>query len=89
MSTHKDVESLLKKYPNLSVIEQTPQVKAIHTIIRNKETSKQHFLFYSNRIIRLAVEKALNFLPFEDQMVITPTGKPKKKNSKIYWKIFF
>eukprot|EP01080_Neovahlkampfia_damariscottae_P002794 gene2794-4202_t len=75
MSTNKNIKELLEKYPNLSVIEQTPQVRAIHTIIRNQDSSKQDFLFYSDRIIRLAVEKALNFLPFENQTVITPTSE--------------
>jgi uridine kinase len=73
MSTNKNCKELLEKYPNLSVLEQTPQLKAIHSIIRNQETSKQDFVFYSDRLIRLAIEHGLNFLPFEEHNVITPT----------------
>ena len=47
-----------------------------HTIIRNKDTSKNDFVFYSDRLIRLVVEAGLGFLPFVDRTVTTPAGKP-------------
>ncbi|XP_061612616.1 uridine-cytidine kinase-like 1 isoform X5 [Phyllopteryx taeniolatus] len=47
----------------LSVLESTPQVKGMHTIIRNKETSRDEFIFYSKRLMRLLIERALSFLP--------------------------
>jgi uracil phosphoribosyltransferase len=43
-------------------------------IIRDKETSRSDFIFYSDRIIRLLVEEGLNLLPVKPQTVITPTG---------------
>ncbi|KAF3860584.1 hypothetical protein F7725_000839 [Dissostichus mawsoni] len=47
----------------LSVLDSTPQVKGMHTIIRNKETSRDEFIFYSKRLMRLLIERALSFLP--------------------------
>ena len=37
----------------------------MHTVIRNKETSRDEFIFYSNRLMRLLIEYALSLLPFE------------------------
>ncbi|XP_058265449.1 uridine-cytidine kinase-like 1 isoform X4 [Hemibagrus wyckioides] len=47
----------------LCVLESTPQVRGMHTIIRNKETSRDEFIFYSKRLMRLLIERALSFLP--------------------------
>lgn len=76
----------------LSVLESTPQVRGLHTIIRyrpllvfsfvslqqqcikalkhfilfchrSKETSRDEFIFYSKRLMRLLIEHALTFLP--------------------------
>ena len=52
---------------------QTAQLEALYTIIRNKETSRGDFLFYSDRIIRLLVEEGLNHLPVVKKVVETPT----------------
>ncbi len=59
---------------NVIVLPYTPQLKALFTIIRNKDTKRNEFIFYSNRIIRLLVEEALNQLPTREKVVTTPTG---------------
>ncbi|KAK2501765.1 hypothetical protein MC885_016258 [Smutsia gigantea] len=59
----------------LSVLKSTPQVRGMHTIIRNKETSRDEFIFYSKRLMRLLIEHALSFLPFQDCVVQTPQGQ--------------
>ncbi|XP_058498755.1 uridine-cytidine kinase-like 1 isoform X2 [Solea solea] len=59
----------------LSVLESTPQVKGMHTIIRNKETSRDEFIFYSKRLMRLLIERALSFLPSQVHVVQTPQGE--------------
>uniref|UniRef100_A0ABI7WTH5 Uridine-cytidine kinase n=1 Tax=Felis catus TaxID=9685 RepID=A0ABI7WTH5_FELCA len=59
----------------LSVLESTPQVRGMHTIIRDKETSRDEFIFYSKRLMRLLIEHALSFLPFQDCVVQTPQGQ--------------
>ncbi|XP_077944512.1 uridine-cytidine kinase-like 1a isoform X3 [Gasterosteus aculeatus] len=58
----------------LSVLERTPQVKGLHTIIRNKGTSRDEFIFYSKRLMRLLIEHALTFLPSQSCVVQTPQG---------------
>lgn len=60
---------------NVIVLPYTPQLKALFTIIRNKDTKRNEFIFYSNRIIRLLVEEALNQLPTREKIITTPTGE--------------
>ncbi|KAG0446951.1 hypothetical protein HPP92_028591 [Vanilla planifolia] len=65
---------LCKIYPNLNVIHSTFQIRGMHTIIRDAQTSKHDFIFYSDRLIRLVVEQGLGHLPFKEKQVVTPTG---------------
>lgn len=44
-------------------------------MIRNKDTERADFIFYSNRIIRLLVEEGLNHLPVIEQTITTPVGR--------------
>ncbi len=44
-------------------------------MIRNKETDRADFIFYSNRIIRLLVEEGLNHLPVIEHDITTPVGR--------------
>ncbi|EKM82152.1 hypothetical protein AGABI1DRAFT_112259 [Agaricus bisporus var. burnettii JB137-S8] len=60
--------------PSVFKLPQTAQLEALYTIIRDKETSRGDFLFYSDRIIRLLVEEGLNHLPVISRVVETPTG---------------
>lgn len=41
----------------LKVIKMTHQLKAIHTKIRNTNTSTDDFIFYSDRLARIVIEK--------------------------------
>ena len=45
------------------------------SMIRDKNTQRADFIFYSNRIIRLLVEEGLNHLPVVEHTIITPVGK--------------
>ncbi|KAF7790788.1 hypothetical protein EIP86_001745 [Pleurotus ostreatoroseus] len=60
--------------PSVFTLQQTAQLEALYTIIRDKNTSRGDFLFYSDRIIRLLVEEGLNHLPVIPKTVETPTG---------------
>jgi len=60
--------------PSVCTLPHTAQLEALYTIIRDKETSRGDFLFYSDRIIRLLVEEGLNHLPVIPKTVKTPTG---------------
>ncbi|WFD00096.1 uracil phosphoribosyltransferase [Malassezia yamatoensis] len=72
--------------PSAARLATTPQLHALLTIVRNKETPRSDFIFYSDRIIRLLVEegrsqkithrKGLNHLPVLEETVETPTGQP-------------
>jgi uracil phosphoribosyltransferase len=44
-------------------------------MIRDKNTDRADFIFYSNRIIRLLVEEGLNHLPVVAHTVTTPVGR--------------
>ena len=45
------------------------------SMIRDKNTDRADFIFYSNRIIRLLVEEGLNHLPVVEHTVTTPVGR--------------
>ncbi|KAK4491802.1 hypothetical protein RD792_002578 [Penstemon davidsonii] len=65
---------LCKIYPNLYVIQSTFQIRGMHTLIRDAQTTKHDFVFYADRLIRLVVEHGLGHLPFTEKQVNTPTG---------------
>lgn len=44
-------------------------------MIRDRNTNRADFIFYSNRIIRLLVEEGLNHLPVIQQEITTPVGR--------------
>jgi len=54
------------------VLPETPQLKCLLTVIRDRATSRGDFIFYADRIIRLLVEEALNHLPIQPKVVRTP-----------------
>jgi len=59
---------------SLKLLPQTSQNKGIQTIIRNRNTTRNEFVFYSERLMRLVFEYALSFLPHEPYKVETPQG---------------
>lgn len=59
---------------NLYLLPSTPQVKGLHTFIRNANTPRDEFIFYSKRLIRLVIEYGLGLLPFKEVTVETPQG---------------
>ncbi|CAH1776024.1 unnamed protein product, partial [Owenia fusiformis] len=61
--------------PNsLHVLECTPQIQGLHTFVRNRDTSRDEFVFYSQRLMRLLIEYALSLLPHKPVTVDTPQG---------------
>ncbi|KAI5477015.1 uridine kinase [Pseudohyphozyma bogoriensis] len=55
------------------VMEQTPQLKGIHTILRDQTTSAEDFIFMADRISSLVIEFALSFLPRRPKTITTGT----------------
>ncbi|GAQ92715.1 uridine kinase/uracil phosphoribosyltransferase [Klebsormidium nitens] len=66
---------LRKIYPNLYIVPSTFQIRGMHTLIRDRHTTKHDFVFYADRLIRLVVEHGLGHLPFTEKQVVTPTGE--------------
>lgn len=62
-------------HENVHILPQTPQLIALLTMIRDKNTGRADFIFYSNRIIRLLVEEGLNHLPVIEHTITTPVGQ--------------
>lgn len=58
----------------LKLLPSTPQIQGLHTYIRNKDTPRDEFIFYSKRLIRLVIEYSLSLLPYEKVVVDTPQG---------------
>jgi hypothetical protein len=51
-----------------------PQVRGMHTILRDRTTGKNDFVFYADRLNRLIVEAALGHLPFHEKQVCGRAG---------------
>ncbi|KAF2490231.1 uracil phosphoribosyltransferase [Lophium mytilinum] len=75
------------EHDNVHILPQTPQLIALLTMIRDKETNRADFIFYSNRIIRLLVEEGLNHLPVVSQTVATPVPGEKYAGVRFEGKI--
>ncbi|KPM11365.1 uridine-cytidine kinase-like protein [Sarcoptes scabiei] len=56
---------------SLKILPLTPQIRGMHTIIREKYCSRDEFIFYSRRLMRLLLEFTLSFCPFEPVQVQT------------------
>ena len=69
------VIEVLKDVPSVHVMPMTQQMKAMQTIIRDQDTTRQDFVFFSDRLMRLLIEEALSFTPFKRTEVTTPTGE--------------
>ncbi|GBC01847.1 hypothetical protein RclHR1_04350023 [Rhizophagus clarus] len=66
-----------KKIPeNVIILDQTSQLKGIHTIIRDKNTHLDDFIFYSERLVAIIVERALSELTYEEHEIVTPLNLP-------------
>lgn len=66
---------LRRIYTNLKLLPSNFQIRGMHTIIRDRRTARNDFVFYADRLIRLIVEHGLGYLPFTDCVVPTPTGE--------------
>jgi uracil phosphoribosyltransferase len=64
-----------KQYLQVTTLTMTPQLRTLLTIIRDRETKRNDFIFYADRINRLLVEEGLNFLPTREKVVTTRTGE--------------
>ncbi len=56
---------------NVIIVDHTPQVRGINTIIQDVDTSAEDFIFYFDRMATLLVETALNSTNFRPKQVET------------------
>ncbi|MFE0602691.1 uracil phosphoribosyltransferase [Streptomyces sp. NPDC058892] len=56
------------------LLPQTNQLRALHTVMRNRQARREDFVFAAERVVRLLVEAALEFVPYEKDDVTTPVG---------------
>uniref|UniRef100_A0A8C2H2H2 Uridine-cytidine kinase n=1 Tax=Cyprinus carpio TaxID=7962 RepID=A0A8C2H2H2_CYPCA len=72
------VHSQLEKVLSYTLPKHTPSllciIDCVPCALRNKETSRDEFIFYSKRLMRLLIEHALSFLPLKPVSVETPQG---------------
>eukprot|EP00123_Amoebidium_parasiticum_P013472 comp21974_c0_seq1/m.31742 comp21974_c0_seq1/g.31742 ORF comp21974_c0_seq1/g.31742 comp21974_c0_seq1/m.31742 type:complete len:495 (-) comp21974_c0_seq1:783-2267(-) len=60
----------------LNVLPHTKQIRGLHTIIRNRECPRDELIFYSNRLMRIAIEYVLSLMPYVPRSVVTPRNVP-------------
>ncbi|CAH0025507.1 unnamed protein product [Clonostachys rhizophaga] len=56
------------------VVNPTPQLKFMNTILQNIDTDAEDFIFYFDRLASLIIEQALNNVQFKSWDVETPQG---------------
>jgi uridine kinase len=61
---------------NTILIEQTPQIKGMNTLLLDPMTDREDFIFYFDRLASLLVETATTFSSFEPAQVLTPQQNP-------------
>jgi uracil phosphoribosyltransferase len=59
---------------HVHLLPQTDQLRALHTIVRDRDCSQEDFRFYTRRIIHRLLEAALDLLPYAKREVTTPVG---------------
>jgi uracil phosphoribosyltransferase len=69
-----DMQERKLDFSNLIQMNCHGQIKELQTIIRNKDTTRNDFKFYADRLIRLVVEEGLNCFSAYKHTVTTPTG---------------
>eukprot|EP01061_Rhynchopus_euleeides_P021961 TRINITY_DN35836_c0_g1_i1.p1 TRINITY_DN35836_c0_g1~~TRINITY_DN35836_c0_g1_i1.p1 ORF type:complete len:293 (+),score=131.69 TRINITY_DN35836_c0_g1_i1:49-879(+) len=73
--SQEELDEFVRRLKKVHVTASTSQTRAIHTILRDETTSRQDFVFFSDRLMRLLMEEALSFVPFKRNEVLTPTGE--------------
>jgi len=59
----------------IHILPQTKRLRSLHSIVRDRNTKQEDFVFYSDQIVRLLLEAGTDLLPFRPQIVTTPVGE--------------
>ena len=54
---------------SMHILPMTPQIRGLHSFIRNKNTPRDEFTFYAKRLIRIVMEHALSLMPYQNVTV--------------------
>lgn len=65
----------MNSLPGIHLLPQTKRLCSLHSIVRNKNTCQEDFVFYADQIVRLLLEESANLLPFQPLSVTTPVGE--------------
>ncbi|TGZ67733.1 hypothetical protein CRM22_004622 [Opisthorchis felineus] len=77
-----EVQDVLSQFSkNIILLPPSDHVRLLQTVLRNRDTPRNEFIFYADRLIRLIVEEGLNQLPYEEVTVTTPTESLNKEPS--------
>merc|ERR1719424_2267940 len=60
--------------PTTTVLRETPLVRALHSAIRNKDSSRRTFVTNADRLVKILIEEALGLLPVTPVTIRTPCG---------------
>ncbi|CAF0894282.1 unnamed protein product [Didymodactylos carnosus] len=55
-------------HEQVRILKPNNQIKELHTLLRDRTTSRSDFKFYADRLIRLVVEEGLNQLPYVEEV---------------------
>jgi len=72
--TSESANEPLENNPSLMVLPSTSQLEGIFTILRSRDTSRQDFIFFTDRLSTILIEHALQLLPYLPHSVTTPVG---------------
>ena len=57
---------------NIKVLKESNQLKGMHTVLHDRATTREEFVFYFDRISTLLVERALDLVHHQTAQVETP-----------------
>ncbi|KAK2779242.1 Uridine kinase [Emmonsiellopsis sp. PD_33] len=61
---------------NVLLMDQTPQLIGINTILQNPLTEQVDFVFYFDRLACIMIERALDTIPYKEVTITTPQKLP-------------
>ena len=71
---NQDCEAEEPLAPNIKVLKESNQLTGMHTILHNRDTPREDFVFYFDRISTLLIERAMDHLDHDCKEVETPKG---------------
>lgn len=79
--THQPLSKSAHGFMQIATDQRAPGPHFPHTLLHSlprspsdRTSSKNDFVFYTNRICRIVVEAGLGQLPFKEKVVVTPAG---------------